>query len=700
MTDATDRKNALKELEQQHAVLSTQLETAPDAILLVDAERRILSCNRRFIDLWKVPAKLLKAGQDEALQELLASRQSDPLAYTAWVKRLYEEQAEVRGDEMLLKDGRIVECHSAPLLQKAGTKRKQHLGRAWYFRDVTQRRRAMEALEMAASVQRAIGDAVIIAGPDNLILAVNPAFTQITGYPAEQVIGKSIMLLAGSHQDRHAYARITRSVLDKGFWRGEVWNRRKSGEEHLEWMEIYSVADERGEVQHRVILFSDIADQKLSEETLLRQTNYDPLTELPNRRLFLDRLKQEVKKVHREGLMLALLFIDLDRFKEVNDTLGHKLGDQLLVEAARRISASVRESDTAARLGGDEFAVILSEMADPSSVDRIVESILHTLIAPFQIGNEKIYLSASIGITLYPNDATRIDDLLKHADQALYVAKNAGRNCSSYFTTTLQQAAEARMRLSNDLRGALEDNQFRVYYQPIIELATGSVHKAEALIRWQPPELGMVSPATFIPLAEDMRMIIEIGDWVFKEAAREAKLLRDTHHPNFQISVNKSPVQFNNDDILYKGWFDHLAKLDLPGASISIEITEGLLLASAAKVTDRLIEFSRAGIQVSLDDFGTGYSSLSYLKKFDIDYLKIDQTFVRDLEDDANDKALCEAIIAVAHKLGLKVIAEGVETEGQRKFLAAAHCDYAQGYLFAKPLPAAEFEAYLARLRG
>ncbi len=700
MTDAIDRKNALKELEQQHAVLSNQLETSPDAILLVDVQRRILSCNRQFVDLWKVPARLLKAGQDEAVQELLASQQSDPLAYGAWVRRIYEDQAEVRGDEMLLKDGRIVECHSAPLFQKTGAKRKQHLGRAWYFRDITQRKRAVEALEMAASVQHAIGDAIIIVDLANIVLAVNPAFTQITGYPADEVIGKDIMLLAANQQDRHSYSKIGKTVLERGFWRGEVWNRRKTGEEHLEWMEIYNVADEQGEVLHRVILFSDIADQKLSEETLLRQTNYDPLTELPNRRLFLDRLKHEVKKVHREGLMLALLFIDLDRFKEVNDTLGHKLGDQLLVEAARRIAASVRESDTAARLGGDEFAVILSEMADPSSVDRIVESILHTLIAPFQIGNEKVYLSTSIGITVYPNDATRIDDLLKHADQALYAAKSAGRNCSSYFTNTLQQAAEARMRLSNDLRGALEGNQFRVYYQPIIELATGSVHKAEALIRWQHPELGMVSPATFIPLAEDMRMIIEIGDWVFKEAARQAKRLRATHHPEFQISVNKSPVQFNNDDILYKGWFDHLADLDLPGASISIEITEGLLLASAAKVADRLIEFNRAGIQVSLDDFGTGYSSLSYLKKFDIDYLKIDQTFVRDLEVDPNDKALCEAIIAVAHKLGLQVIAEGVETEGQRQFLAAAGCDYAQGYLFSRPVPANEFEQYLAKLRG
>ncbi len=700
MTDTTDQKSDVQPLEERNAVLSSQLETSPDAILLIDEQRRILSYNHRFIELWGIPTSLLKGGHDEAVQEHLASLQSDPLAYRTWVRRVYAEEAEVHGDEILLADGRIIECHTAPLLKKAGTHHKQSLGRAWYFRDITQRKRTLQALEMSASVQHAIGDAVIIVNLENTILAVNPAFTQITGYSAEQAIGKDLMMLAGSQQDPLSYARINKTIVETGQWRGEVWSRHMSGEQHLKWMETYAVADEQGDVMHRVTLFSDIADQKLSEERLLRETNYDPLTELPNRRLFLDRLKQEVKKVNRDGLMLALLFIDLDHFKDVNDTLGHKLGDQLLIEAARRVTDSVRESDTAARLGGDEFAVILTEMTDPSSIDRIVESILHTLTAPFQIGGEKVYLSASIGITLYPNDATRIDDLLRHADQALYEAKSAGRNCSSYFTSSLQQAAEARMRLSNDLRGALESKQFRVYYQPIIEMATGTVHKAEALIRWEYPELGMVSPANFIPLAEDMRIIIEIGDWVFKEAATEVKRLRTLHHPDFQISVNKSPVQFNNDDILYKGWFDYLAQLDLPGTSISIEITEGLLLASASKVAERLLEFNRAGIQVSLDDFGTGYSSLSYLKKFDIDYLKIDQSFVRDLEIDTNDKALCEAIIAVAHKLGLKVIAEGVETEGQRKFLTDAGCDCAQGYLFSRPVPAADLEAYLAKLRN
>jgi diguanylate cyclase (GGDEF)-like protein/PAS domain S-box-containing protein len=706
MTEAIDRKPepkpesdagptvAATAAAREAAVLRAQLQISTDALLLVDERRRIVACNPAFLELWRLPAGSLEQSDDTALQEQLAGHHHDPLSCLAWVGQQYARSSETDRTEWQLRDGRIIECTSQAL-PPATPGSRRNLGRVWRYRDITEQRRSEQKLQMLASVHQSIGDAVAIVSPANIILAINPAFSVTTGYLSEEVIGRNIKFLAGRQQTPRAYEKITQAVQTTGYWKGEVWHRLKNGEEHLEWMEVYNVHDGQGLLQHRVILFSDIADQKLSEETLLRQTYYDALTELPNRRLFIDRIKQEAKKVRREGLMLALLFIDLDHFKEVNDTLGHRLGDQLIIEAARRIGASVRDSDTVARLGGDEFAVILSSMGDPSSIDRIVESILRTLSSPFQIGKERLYLSASIGITLYPDDADKIDDLLKHADQALYVAKNNGRNCSSYFTRSMQDAAEARLRLSNDLRGALENNQFQLHYQPIVELATGCIHKAEALIRWQHPELGTVNPATFIPLAEDMRTIIEIGDWVFKQAAHQVRRLRDQHHPAFQITVNKSPVQFNNDDILYKSWFDHLNTLGLPGSSISIEITEGLLLDSASKVLDRLSEFNHAGIQVALDDFGTGYSSLSYLKKFDIDYLKIDQSFVRDLEVDESDKALCEAIIAVAHKLGLRVIAEGIETEGQRRFLAEAGCDYGQGFLFSRPKPAHEFEHYL-----
>jgi diguanylate cyclase (GGDEF)-like protein len=412
--------------------------------------------------------------------------------------------------------------------------------------------------------------------------------------------------------------------------------------------------------------------------------------------MFRDRLGQEVKKSIRAELPLALLLVDLDQFKEVNDTLGHAVGDLLLIEAARRISACVRESDTVARLGGDEFTIVMSEIADNTHVEFVAQKIISRLAEPFHLNDEVVYVSASIGITLYPNDSIDIDALMKNADQAMYVAKNKGRNRFSYFTPLLQDSAQRRLRMTSDLRGALEAGQFSVHFQPIVALSSGRIHKAEAVIRWNHAERGMVSPAEFIPLAEETGLINEIGDWVFKESARWAKHWRNQFAPDFQVSVNKSPVQFRAGNNRFASrWSEYLLELELPGENIVIEITEGLLLNADAEVTDELLRLRDADIQVAIDDFGTGYSSLSYLKKFDIDYLKIDRSFVNNLETDANDMALSEAIIVMAHKLGLKVIAEGVETEGQRKLLAAAGCDYAQGYLFSKAVAPEELERLL-----
>jgi diguanylate cyclase (GGDEF)-like protein/PAS domain S-box-containing protein len=473
-----------------------------------------------------------------------------------------------------------------------------------------------------------------------------------------------------------------------------------------EWKWILS----RGMVVHRneedrvtrmIGTHTDLTERKLAEETIQRQANYDPLTLLPNRRLFRDRLELELKKAHRAGLTMGLLFIDLDNFKEVNDTLGHDRGDELLVEAARRIGECVRESDTVARLGGDEFTVILSEVDDQRSIERVAQSIIAALVKPFVLGADKAFISASIGITLYPDDAIEIEELLKHADQAMYVAKNAGRNRYSYFTATMQEHAEARMRLANDLRTALAEKQFRVYYQPIVELESGEIHKAEALIRWWHPERGMVSPMQFIPLAEENGLIREIGDWVFRQAAQEAKHLRQSFNPDFQISVNKSPVQFRMGDAPNQpSWLDHLRQLGLEGQAIAIEITESLLLDAEPEVQEKLLDFRDEGVQVSIDDFGTGYSSLAYLKKLPIDQIKIDQSFVRDITTDPNDAVMVRTIIDLAQNFRLNVIAEGVETEAQLAFLKQNECMAYQGYLFGRPVPLAEFEELARRLNG
>lgn len=553
--------------------------------------------------------------------------------------------------------------------------------------------RASNEQKIAALVYQNTSEAMIVTDVNNNIIAVNPAFLKVTGYRADEVIGKNPRILKSGKHDKAFYEDLWRSLNTVGKWQGELWDKRKSGEIYLKWLTIDTIFDNDGAIQGYLALFSDISLFKKAEELIWQQANFDSLTGLPNRRMFHDRLDHEIKKAHRAGLSMALMFLDLDRFKEINDNLGHDVGDRLLKEAARRLRHCVRETDTVARLGGDEFVVIFTELDDPERVDRIAKNILLALTQPFQLEGETAYISASIGIALYPDDATDAVALIKSADQAMYNAKERGRNRYSYFAPFMQEAAQIRMQMTNDLRIAIANRQFRMFYQPIVSLATGEVYKAEALIRWEHPTYGLVNPEVFIAIAEENRMIIEIGDWVFREVVQQAAKWRATLHERFQISVNKSPVQFQSLPHASAGWIDYLQEQGVPGQGIVIEITEGLLLNAHVDITDQLLKYRDAGINVSLDDFGTGYSSLSYLKKFDIDYLKIDKSFVRHLATDSNDFILCEAIIVMAHKLGIKVIAEGIETIEQRDLLTAMGCDYGQGYLFCEPVSAEVFEA-------
>lgn len=552
--------------------------------------------------------------------------------------------------------------------------------------------RANEERQLALLVYQNSSEAMMVTDAENVIITINPAFTKLTGYTLEEVLGKNPNVLSFGHQDEAFYESMWHAINTTGYWQGEIWNRRKNGEVFAEWLTINTTFNEDGSVHSRVALFSDITKKKESDELIWLQANFDPLTNLPNRHMFYNRLEQEIKKSHRVNLPLALIFLDLDRFKEVNDTLGHDMGDVLLRDAAQRLSSCVRETDVVARLGGDEFTIIVGELTDVNDVERVAQNILMKIAEPFQLGIETAYLSASLGITFYPEDAGGVEALLKNADQAMYAAKSQGRNRYNYFTPSMQEAAQSRMRLANDLRLALAQDQLRIYYQPIVELATGAIHKAEALIRWQHPTRGLINPSEFIHIAEETGLIIDIGEWVFHEAAAQAGRWRATYDAGFQISVNKSPVQFHNAGQDHRSWTQYLQELGLPGQCIVVEITESLLLDAGTSVTDKLLEFRDAGMQVSLDDFGTGYSALAYLKKFHIDYLKIDQSFTRNLAPESEDMVLCEAIIVMAHKLGIKVIAEGVETVEQRDLLIAAGCDCGQGYLFAKAVTAEEFE--------
>ncbi|MCK5829834.1 MAG: EAL domain-containing protein [Methylococcales bacterium] len=444
-----------------------------------------------------------------------------------------------------------------------------------------------------------------------------------------------------------------------------------------------------------IIVIREVTERKKSEELIWNQANYDPLTRLPNRRMLHNTLKQEIVKSGQSNHALALLFIDLDRFKDVNDHLGHDMGDELLIESAKRIVNCIRESDIVARFGGDEFTVILAELDELHSVERIARKIIKSLSDQFLLGKNLANISASIGISIFPNDAKDAYGLLKNADMAMYQAKALGRSRFSYFTMSMQQEAKSRLIILNDMHKALVENQFQLYFQPIIDLETNKVYKAEALIRWNHPTVGLVEPDFFIALAEDTGLITDIGNWVFKKAAQQVKKFKENENFDVQISINKSPMQFQKARNLKK-WLKYLKLLNLSGENLAIEITEGSLIENDANINWQLSKFREIGLQVSLDDFGTGYSSLSYLKKFDIDYIKLDQSFISNLKPNSEDMALSEAIIVMAHKLDLKVIAEGIETEQQMQLLVDMKCDYGQGYLIAKPLPADEFIKFLS----
>ncbi|CAN7282435.1 EAL domain-containing protein [Pseudoduganella sp. LjRoot289] len=525
---------------------------------------------------------------------------------------------------------------------------------------------------------------------------VNPKMARMLGYAIEDIMDQPLT----AFMDEEGRAILERNIArrQQGIAeRHEFKFIRKDGAALWATLATNPIFDAEGAYLGALALVSDITDSKESADLVWHQANFDTLTALPNRHMFQDRLGQEIKKARREDTLLALLFIDLDKFKQVNDTMGHDQGDALLVEAAVRIAACVRASDTLARLGGDEFTVILSGLDQVASAERVAQDIIRTLAEPFALSAGSALVSASVGIAFFPSDADQPDELLRHADQAMYAAKSAGRSRYNYFTPDLQLAAQQRQRLAADLRNALGAGQFELLYQPIVNLASGAVERAEALLRWRHPERGLLRPQDFVPHAESSGLIVEIGDWVFRRAADQAKAWQGELGRAFQISVNQSPVQFRGDPAWCQGWLEYVAQLRLPPRSIVIDVPEGVLLDGAAEVLQRLRSYREMGLQVALDDFGTGYASLTHLKKFDIDFLKLDRVFVQDMAGDSGDLALCEAIIVMAHKLGLKVVAEGVETAAQQALLAQAGCDYAQGYAFSEPLRPEEFAAMARR---
>jgi diguanylate cyclase (GGDEF)-like protein/PAS domain S-box-containing protein len=563
-------------------------------------------------------------------------------------------------------------------------------------RDISERKQAEESLRITASVFGISQEAVIITDTDNNIIDVNPAFTRITGYSREDVIGKNPKLLGSGKHDKEFYEELWKSVQENGLWRGEIWNRRKSGEIYPEMLSISVLCDSGGKVLRYVAVFSDISNLKKHEAELVRVAHFDALTSIPNRVLLADRMKQAISQTSRDQNIMAVCYLDLDGFKPINDTLGHQAGDEVLIEIATRISKTIRGGDTVARLGGDEFVVLLLGLSRGEECVVTLERLLVAIAEPFIVKNKSVSVSASIGVSIYPLDEEDPDTLLRHADQAMYVAKQSGRNRFHIYDVALDKRARDQNEFLKSIRRALEFNQFELHYQPKVNLRTKELVGVEALIRWRHPERGLLAPAAFLRHVENTDLDIQIGEWVTANALAQMHRWRSIGL-DIEVSINISGYHMESSGFVEKLQQQLAIYPDLPLSKLQIEVLETVALNDIA-VVQKIIESCRKfGVGFALDDFGTGYSSLSYLSALPVDTLKIDQSFVRDMLDDKGDMAIVHGIIALAKAFERQTVAEGIENEKHYQALLGMGCDIGQGYGIALPMPADDLAAWQDR---
>ncbi|WP_339407079.1 bifunctional diguanylate cyclase/phosphodiesterase [Pseudomonas helleri] len=591
------------------------------------------------------------------------------------------------------KDGRIRLCEvsSRPLMIGAET------CMLTIARDITERHQMQEKLLQTATVFQSTAEGIVFTDLQQTITAVNRAFTEITGYSESEALGQTPRILASGLHDSAFYIAMWHQLSSEGHWQGEICNKRKNGETYPCWMTISAVRDSEHQITHFVAVFADISSLKHAQDRLDHQAHHDPLTNLPNRLLFENRLQQALSDPDRYGQQGAVLFLDLDRFKNINDSLGHPIGDLLLKAIALRLKEQLRDIDTVARQGGDEFIILLPALKNPSDAELIANKLLACFNAPFVAGEHELFISASIGASIYPDDGTDVATLVKNADAAMYRSKLKGRNRIERYTHDLTAQASARVLLEQELRRALERGQLSLSYQPKISLKDHSLVGAEALIRWNHPELGNIPPDRFIVLAEENGMIIPIGDWVLEHACHQLNAWKQMYEPFGPVSVNLSGTQLRQPALLARIQ-ELLTSYSLEPGGLQLEITENFIMSQTEEALDVLHKLKQMGVQLAIDDFGTGYSSLSYLKRLPLNTLKIDQSFIRGLPDDVDDVAIVRAIIALGRSMQLTIIAEGVETQAQQDFLAKEGCEQIQGYIVSVPLSADEFAASFLRM--